>query len=87
MLGAVRAFEIKLKLFWKGLESFNLCYFPSCDFLHKDGSVSVHFPGVHAVEMIDSLVENFKMRLSDFRSHATNIRIFSIEGIDAPEKL
>jgi hypothetical protein len=41
--------------------------------------------------MIDSLAENFKMRFSDFHSHATNISIFenpfSIEVNDTPEKL
>jgi hypothetical protein len=34
MFRAVRAFEMKLKLFWK----------QSCDLLHKDVSVSVPFP-------------------------------------------
>jgi hypothetical protein len=46
---------------------------------------------VHAVEVIDSLAENFKIRFNDFRSHATNIHIFenpfSVEVSDAPEKL
>jgi hypothetical protein len=43
---------------------------------HKDGSVSVTFPSVHAVQMIDSLAENVKMSSNDFRSPATNIHIF-----------
>jgi hypothetical protein len=46
---------------------------------------------VHAVEMIDTLAENFKMRVGDFCSHATNICIlenpFSLEISDASEKL
>jgi predicted PolB exonuclease-like 3'-5' exonuclease len=58
------------------LENVKLCQFASCDFLRKDGSVSVPFPCVRAVEMIDSLAEDFKTRFSDFRSHATNIRVF-----------
>jgi hypothetical protein len=66
------------------------CHFSSCNFLHKDGSVSVPFPSAHAVEMIDSLAENFKMRFNDLCSHATNICIFenpfSIDVSDAPEK-
>jgi hypothetical protein len=52
------------------------CVIFSCELLHKDGSVGVPFPSVGAVEMISSLDENFKMRFNDFRSHATNIRIF-----------
>jgi len=75
---------MKLKLFWQQLENVNICHFSSCDLLHKDGSVSVPFPSVRAVEMIDSLAENFKMRFNDFRSHATNISVFQVT--DAPEK-
>jgi hypothetical protein len=49
------------------------------------------FPRVRAVEMTDSLAENFKMKFRDFCSHATSKRIFenpsSIEASDAPEKL
>jgi hypothetical protein len=40
------------------------------------GQISVPLPSVLAVEMIDSLAENFKMRFSDFFSHATNIHMF-----------
>jgi hypothetical protein len=72
MFGAVRAFEIKLELFWKKLENINLCHFSSCDLLHKDGSVSVPFPSNHAVEMIDTLAENLKMTFNDFHTCATN---------------
>jgi len=66
---------MKLKLFRKESESADLCHLSSWDVLHKDGSVSVAFPSVCAVEMIDSFAENFKMRFSDFRSRATNIRV------------
>jgi hypothetical protein len=50
------------------------------------------FPfSAHAVEMIDYLAENFKMRFNDFHSHVTNICMFenpfSIEVSDAPENL
>jgi hypothetical protein len=73
------------------LENVNLCHFSSCDLLHKDGSLSVPFPSVHAVEIIHSLAKNFQMRFNDFHSHATNIHIFenpfSTEVSDAPEKL
>jgi len=58
------------------LENLNLCHFSSCNLLHKDGSVSVPFPSVRALEMVDSLAENFKMRLDVFRSHDRNIRDF-----------
>jgi hypothetical protein len=82
---------MKLKLFWKQLENVNLCNFSSCDLLHQDGPVSVPFPHVCAVEMTDSLAENFKMRFSDFHSHSTNICIFenpfSVDVSDAVEKL
>jgi hypothetical protein len=89
--GPVRAFEIKLELFRIQLENVSLCHFSSCDFLHKVESVNVLFPGSRAVEMIDSMAGNFKMRVSDLRSHATNIRSFehslSFEVSDVPEKL
>jgi hypothetical protein len=65
MFGAVRAFEMKLKLFQKQLENVNLCHFSFCDLLHKDGSASVPFSSVHAIEMIASLAENFKIRFGD----------------------
>jgi hypothetical protein len=91
MFGAVRAFEMKLKLFRKQLKNVNMCHFDFCDLLHKDGSASVPFPSVRAVEMIDSLAESFEMRFSAFRSHAVDIRIFEnpffVEVSDAPEKL
>jgi hypothetical protein len=35
MFGAVRAFDMKLKLFQKQLENVNLCNFSSCDTLCK----------------------------------------------------
>jgi hypothetical protein len=70
--GAVRIFEMKLKLFRKQLENVNPCHFSSCYLLPMDGSVSVPFP----VEMFYSLARNFKMRLDDIRRQATNIRIF-----------
>jgi hypothetical protein len=73
MFGAFRAFEMKLKLFLKQLENVDLCHFSSCDLLCNDVSLSVPFPSVRAVEMIDSLVEIFKMRFNDFCSLATNI--------------
>jgi hypothetical protein len=82
---------MKLKLFCKQLKNVNLCHFSSCNLLHNDGSASVPFPSVHAIEMTDSLAENFKMRFNDFHNHATNIHIFedpfSVEVSDAPEKL
>jgi hypothetical protein len=89
MFLAVNAFEIRLKLFRKQLENVNLCRFSSCDLLHNDGSVNVPFPSVRAVEMIDSLAENFRMKFSDFRSHDTNIfkNPFSVEVRDAAEKV
>jgi hypothetical protein len=62
---------MKQELFWKQLENVNLCNFSSCDLFHKDVSVSVPFQSIHAVEMIDSLTENFKMRFNGFHSHAT----------------
>jgi hypothetical protein len=43
MFGAVRTFEMKLKIFQKQLKNVNLCHFISCDLLHKTGSVSVPF--------------------------------------------
>jgi hypothetical protein len=59
--------------------------------LRKDGSVSVTFPGVCTVEIIESSAENFKMRFNDFRSLATNILIFKgpfcVKVSDAPEKM
>jgi hypothetical protein len=40
-------------------------------------NIARHYnPNVRSVEMIDFFAENFKMRLNDFSSHATNIRIF-----------
>jgi hypothetical protein len=82
---------MKLRVFQKQLENVNLCHFSSCDMFHKNGSESVPFPSVCAVEMFDSLAKNFKMRFNDFCSHATNICIFetpfSIEVSDAAEKL
>jgi hypothetical protein len=69
------------------LENVSLYNFSSCDFLRKDWLVSVPFPRVCAIEVIDSLAESFKTRFNDFRSHATNIRIvenpFSVEVSDA----
>jgi hypothetical protein len=65
MFGAVRAFEMELKLFRKQLNNVNLCHFSSCDLLHKDGSVCVSFPSVRAIKMIDSFAENFKMMFND----------------------
>jgi hypothetical protein len=80
-----------LKRFRKQLENVNLCHFSSCDLLHKYGSVSVPFPDIRAVEMIDSLAENFKTSFSDFRSHATNTLIFenpfSVEVSHTPEEM
>jgi hypothetical protein len=52
------------------------CYISSCDSLHKDGLVSVLFPLAHAVEMIGSLADNFKMKFSDLHSRATDLSIF-----------
>jgi hypothetical protein len=63
--GAVSAFEMKLKLFRK-TEIVNLCHFLPCDLFHKYASVSVPFPRVRAVEMDDSLAENFKTSCSTF---------------------
>jgi hypothetical protein len=79
---------MKLKLFQKQLENVNLCHFSSCNLLQNDGSVSVPFARVHAVEMIHSLADNFKMRSNDFRSHATNKCIFEDPfSVMLPEKL
>jgi hypothetical protein len=52
------AFEIMLELFWKQFENVIQCHFPSCELLHKNGSVRVSFP---TAEMINSLAENFEM--------------------------
>jgi hypothetical protein len=86
---AARAFEMKLKLFRKQLENVNLCHFFFCDLLYEYVSASVPFQNARAVEMINSLAENFKMRFSDIRSHVKNIRIFehafSFEVGDVPE--
>jgi hypothetical protein len=59
--------------------------------LLKDGSVNVPSASVRAVEMIGSLVENFKMRFSGFRSHAIGIQIFEtkfrVEVSDTSENI
>jgi hypothetical protein len=72
------------------LENVNLHTF-CCDLPHEDGSVSVTLPSVHAVEVIHSMAENFKLRVNDFHSHATNLCVFEnpffIEVSDTPEKL
>jgi hypothetical protein len=39
--GAARAFEMKLKQFWKQLEDVNLCHFASCELLRKDDQYSL----------------------------------------------
>jgi hypothetical protein len=49
MYGAVKAFEMKLKLFRKQLANVNMCHFTSCCLLHKDGSVNIPFPSFRAV--------------------------------------
>jgi hypothetical protein len=67
---------MKLKLFRKRSENINLCHFSSCDFLLNNGSVTVPLPSVRAIEMIDSLAENFIIRFNDFRNHAKNMRVF-----------
>lgn len=52
-----------------------------------DGSVSVPLPRVRAVEMTDSLAQNFKMIWND-KYNCTYLRNpFSFEVGDAPEKL
>jgi len=55
------------------------------------GIATWHQPYVYAAEIIDSLAEDFKMRFSDFHSHATNTHIFenpfSVAVSDAPGKL
>lgn len=48
----------------------------SCHLLHEDASVTVLVLSGHAVEIIDFLAENFKIRFKDFYSHATNVQIF-----------
>jgi hypothetical protein len=60
---------MKLKLFWEQQESVNPCNFSFCDFLHKDGSVSVPLPSVCTVAVTDSL------RYNNSYSHATNMCI------------
>jgi hypothetical protein len=57
------------------MENVNLWKFSSCD-LRKAGSVSVPFPRDRAAKKFGFLADNFKMRLNDFRGHATNISIF-----------
>jgi hypothetical protein len=57
MFGAVRVFEMKLKLFWKQLQNVNLCHFNSCYLFQKDGSVGFRLPSVRAVEMIGSILK------------------------------
>jgi hypothetical protein len=42
---------MKLNLFWEELENVSQCHLTFCDFLYKDGSVSVPFPSVGAVAM------------------------------------
>jgi hypothetical protein len=80
---------MKRKSFQKQLENLNLCYFSSCDSLHKGGSVIVPFPSVLAAETIGLFAENFKIRLNYFSCYATSTSIFensfSIEGSGDPE--
>jgi hypothetical protein len=59
MFWAFREFEMKLKLFRKELENVDLCHSYYCDLLYKDGLVSVLFRIFCAVELADSLAENF----------------------------
>jgi hypothetical protein len=47
--------------------------FHSCEFLDKNKSVSVPFPTAGVVEIIDSLTEEFKMRVNNINSNSTNI--------------
>jgi hypothetical protein len=74
IIWAVRSFEMKLKLLSK--QKMLTCVIVIHVLLHKDGSVSIPFATVHSIEMNDSLVEDFKIRFSDFYSHGTNIIFF-----------
>jgi hypothetical protein len=60
MFGAVGDFELKLKLYRKQLGNINLCHFSSCNLHHRNGSVSVPFLTVHALEMMESLAEQLQ---------------------------
>jgi hypothetical protein len=64
-LGLSELLKLKLKLFRKRLEDVNVSHFSSCDLLPMGGSVSVPFSRVRAVEMTNSLTENFQMRWND----------------------
>jgi hypothetical protein len=43
MFGALRAFDIKLKLLLKHTKSVSMCRFSPCDLLRKDGAVRFPF--------------------------------------------
>jgi len=75
---------MKLKLFRKQLKNVHIYNFYSCGFLHKVGSVSVPFPSVLAIEMIDSLAENFKPEpgnISELVRFANNFVLLYVRGM------
>jgi hypothetical protein len=73
VFGAIRTFEIKLKVLREQMKNVNLCHFSSCDSLHKSASLNIPFPNIHAAEIVEILDENFKTRFNNFRTHVVNI--------------
>jgi hypothetical protein len=53
-----------------------LIYGESIAVFRKYNIASLYNPTVLAVDMINSLAENYKMRLNDFCSHSANIHVF-----------
>jgi len=47
---------MELKLYQKDMENVNTCHFSFCDLL----------PSIHALELFNSLAENFKMKFMTF---------------------
>jgi len=63
--------------------------FSSCDFIHKNGTANIRFQSIHAIFIIDLLVENFKMRYNEYSVNATptgsSVILFAVEVRDALE--
>jgi hypothetical protein len=52
----------------KTFGEYSPCPFSSCYFLHQDGWASVLYPSALAIEIVESLAENFKTKYSYFHS-------------------
>lgn len=91
MYDAVKAFQVKLRLWETQMQQCNLSHFPCCQVMLNQVSATTVFPNAHFADKLSALRTEFARRFGDFDAQKSNFELlrnpFAVNVETAPVQM